>query len=95
MIEHIEVADDFITPKQTDLMRFFKSHADTHVDCKKTIWCDKTLSGSPGHMRRNIYRNLKWTFEDLLLCNCYTIMTRVEQSTIKFCNLPTQAKEQT
>jgi len=23
MIEHIEVADDFITPKQTDLMRFF------------------------------------------------------------------------
>ena len=44
---------------------------------KKQIWVEKILSGCPGHMWQNAYyRNLKWTFEDLLPCYCYAVKTK-------------------
>ena len=51
-------------------------HPNTVVKLKtKTFYT--CLSGSPGHMRQNAYsHNLKWTFEDLLLCYCYAIKTK-------------------
>jgi len=61
IIQHIEVADEFITSKNTDCMRFFivkSRHAGRLT--KKQIWVERTLSGSHGHMRQNAYyRNLK------------------------------------
>jgi len=58
--------------KNTDFTRFFIIKP-RHTGWLKNIsgW-KKTLSGSPGHMQQNAYyRNLKWTFEDLLPCYCY------------------------
>jgi len=48
---------------------------------KKADLGGKTLSGSPGHMRKNAYyRNLKWRFEDWSPCYWYAIKT--ESTTI-------------
>jgi len=47
-------------------------------------------------MRQNVYyRNLKWTFEDLLPCCCYAIKTNVEHFASKIRNLSLQAKDRT
>ena len=68
----------------------------TKVDWKKQIWMWKPRSGSPGHMWKNVYyRNVKWTFEDLLPWYFYAIKTTVEQSDRKLRNLLLQAKERT
>jgi len=58
-VEHIEVADEFITSKNTDFTRFFIIKP-RHLGRPKTRSVWKKLSGSPGHMRQNAYyRNLK------------------------------------
>jgi len=74
IIEQIEDADEFVTSKNTYFTRFFIIKPRHTGRRKKQIWVEKTLSGSPGHMRQNsCYRNLKRTFEDLLPCCCYAI----------------------
>jgi len=58
--EHIEVADEFITSKNTHITRFFVIKSRNTGRLKKQIWVEKTLTGSSGHMRQNAYyRNLK------------------------------------
>jgi len=77
IIEHIEVADEFITSENTHFTWFFIIKSRNTGRLRKQIWVEKNLSGSPGHMRQNAYyRNLKWTSEDLLPCYCYTIKTK-------------------
>jgi len=61
------------------------THASFHTVCYCTKWfaaiSSHFLSVLPAkmsefnrHMRQNAcYRNLKWTFQDLLPCNCYAI----------------------
>jgi len=47
------------------------------MSTKKQMWVEKTLSASPGHMRQNAYyRNLNWTFQDLLPCDYYAVKTK-------------------
>ena len=46
IIEHIEVADEFITSKNTDLNRFFVIKLRHPGQLKKQIWVEKTRSGS-------------------------------------------------
>jgi len=63
--------------QKTDLTRFFINKLRHTGRLKKQIRVEKTLSGSPGHIRQNAYyRNLKRTFEDLLPCYCYAIKTK-------------------
>jgi len=54
-IEHNEVADEFITSKNTDFTRFFIIKPIHPGRLKKQIWVEKTLSGRPGHMWENAY----------------------------------------
>jgi len=73
----VEVADEFITSKSTDLTLFFIIKPTHPGGLKKEIRVEETLSRSPGHMRQNAcYRNLKLTFEGLLPCYCYSINTK-------------------
>jgi len=93
IIEHIEVADEFITSKNVDFTRFFIIKPRHTGQLKKQIWVEKTLSGSPSNMRQNAcYRNLRRTFEDLLPCYCYAIKIkgRLQQSACIFRNLTLQ-----
>ena len=74
------------TPLYITLAMIFKKHRshaifhndlDTQVDQKNRSGWKKTISGSTAPKRDNAYsHNLKWTFEDLLLCYCYAIKTK-------------------
>jgi len=47
------------------------------MSTKKTNIEGKKLSGSPGHMlKHTYYRNLEWTFQDLLPCCCFALKTK-------------------
>jgi len=60
LIEHIEVADEFITSTDTDLTQFFIIEPRHPGRLKKHICVEKKLSENPGHMSKNAYyRNLK------------------------------------
>ena len=50
------------------------------MSTKNQIWVEKTLSGSPGHMRQNAYysHKLKWPFENLLPSYCYAMYKNEE-----------------
>jgi len=56
-IEHIEVADEFITSKNTDFTRFFIIEPRHTGRLKKQIWVEKTLSRSPGSVARCWLKN--------------------------------------
>jgi len=61
IIKHIEVAGEFITSKNTDLMRFSIIRP-RHPGRLKQIWVEKSLSGRPRQMRQNAYyRNVNKT----------------------------------
>jgi len=65
---------------------------------KKQIWVKKNPQWEPwSHAARRYYRNLRWTFEDLLPCYCYPVVikSRLQQSASKFRNLTLQAKDRT
>jgi len=49
IIAHIEVADEFITSKNTDLTGFFIIKPRHLGRLKKQIWVDSGSPGSPGH----------------------------------------------
>jgi len=79
IIEHIAVADEFITSKNPDLRRLFiikpwhpgrLKITDQKSGLRKPQW-------EPwSHAQNAYYRNLKWTFEDLLSCYCCAIRTK-------------------
>jgi len=57
---HTEVADVFMTSKNTDFTRFFMIKPRHTRRLRNQIWVEKKLSGSPGDMRQNAYyHNLK------------------------------------
>jgi len=62
IIEHIEVAHEFITSKNPDLTRFFMVKARHPGRLKKQIWVERNAVGAlHGHMRKNAcYGNLEW-----------------------------------
>jgi len=86
VIEHIEVADEFITSKNPDLTRFFIIKPRHPRGLKKADLSGKNPQWEPlhGHMGKNAYKyysNLKLTFEDLLPRYCYA--TKTQSRTIR------------
>jgi len=60
IIEHIEVADEFIISKHPDLTQCFIIKPKNSGRLKKADLGRTPRSGSPDHMRQNAcYRNLK------------------------------------
>ena len=61
IIKHIEVADEFIASKNTDLTRFFIIKPRQPGRLKKQIWVKKKLTGSPGHICGKAPATVTWS----------------------------------